>query len=238
MCARQPEGVLGAYVISMAHAPSDVLLVELLQREAGMARPLRVVPLFETLADLDRAGEVIARLLDIEGYRKRIAGHQEVMIGYSDSAKDAGRLASAWGLYRAQEDVVAACEARDVKLTLFHGRGGTIGRGGGPIYLAVLSQPPGSVDGRLRVTVQGEMVEASFGLRDIAVESFALYTNATLEATVHPPRGPGRQPPGADGPAGRAGGRRLPPGGPGRRRGPTRSCATSRRPRPSASWDA
>jgi phosphoenolpyruvate carboxylase len=190
VCARQPEGVLGAYVISMAGAPSDVLLVELLQREAGMARPLRVVPLFETLADLDRAGEVIARLLDIDGYRKRIAGHQEVMIGYSDSAKDAGRLASAWGLYRAQEDVVAACDARDVKLTLFHGRGGTIGRGGGPIYLAVLSQPPGSVDGRLRVTVQGEMVESSFGLRDIAVESFALYTNATLEATVHPPAAP------------------------------------------------
>jgi phosphoenolpyruvate carboxylase len=190
VCARQPDGVLGAYVISMATAPSDVLLVQLFQREAGLSRPLRVVPLFETLADLDQAGQVIARLLDIDSYRRGIAGHQEVMIGYSDSAKDAGRLASAWALYRAQEDVVAACAARDVRLTLFHGRGGTIGRGGGPIYLAVLSQPPGSVDGRLRVTVQGEMVEASFGLRDIAVDSFALYTNATLEATVHPPAAP------------------------------------------------
>ena len=102
--------------------------------------------------------------------------------------------------------MVAACHGRDVKLTLFHGRGGTIGRGGGPIYLAILSQPPGSVDGGLRVTVQGEMVEASFGLHDIAVESFELYANATLEATLRPPAAPDRRPARADGSAGRAGG--------------------------------
>jgi phosphoenolpyruvate carboxylase len=190
VCARQPEGALGAYVISMASAPSDVLLVHLFQREANLPNPLRVVPLFETLADLERAGDVMGRLLDVPWYRNQIAGHQEVMIGYSDSTKDAGRLAAAWALFRAQEDVVRICHERDVKVTLFHGRGGTIGRGGGPIYLAILSQPPGSVDGRLRVTVQGETIEASFGLPDIAVESLELYANATLEATLHPPPGP------------------------------------------------
>jgi len=167
-----------------------VLLMHLLQREADLPRPLRVVPLFETLADLERAGAVIGRLLEIPWYRNHIAGHQEVMIGYSDSTKDAGRLAAAWALFRAQEEVVRVCHARDVKVTLFHGRGGTIGRGGGPIYLAILSQPPGSVDGRLRVTVQGETIEASFGLPDIAVESLELYANATLEATLHPPPAP------------------------------------------------
>ncbi|HEY0714236.1 MAG TPA: phosphoenolpyruvate carboxylase, partial [Polyangia bacterium] len=190
VCARQPAGALGAYIISMASAPSDVLAVHLFQREAGITQPLRVVPLFETLADLDRAGAVVAKLLDVPWYRATAAGHQEVMIGYSDSTKDAGRMAAAWGLFRAQEDVVAACRSRKVRLTLFHGRGGTIGRGGGPIHLAILSQPPGSVDGGLRVTVQGEMVEASFGLHDVAVESFELYANATLEATLCPPKGP------------------------------------------------
>jgi len=190
VCARQPDGALGAYVISMAGAASDVLLVQLLQREADLPRPLRVVPLFETLGDLERAGDVIARLLKVDWYRNHIAGHQEVMIGYSDSTKDAGRLAAAWALFRAQEDVVRVCHAHGVKVTLFHGRGGTIGRGGGPIYLAILSQPPGSVDGRLRVTVQGETIEASFGLPDIAAESLELYANATLDATLHPPPGP------------------------------------------------
>jgi phosphoenolpyruvate carboxylase len=93
-------------------------------------------------------------------------------------------------LFRAQEDVVAQCKAADVKLTLFHGRGGTIGRGGGPIYLAILSQPPGSVDGRLRVTIQGETIETLFGSTDLAVESLDLYVNASLDATLHPPSGP------------------------------------------------
>jgi phosphoenolpyruvate carboxylase len=189
-CRRQPDGALGAYVISMASAPSDVLLVQLFQREAGLTDPLRVVPLFETLADLERAGQVIAGLMQVPVYRRLIGGHQEVMIGYSDSGKDAGRMAANWALYRAQEEVVQVCRAAGVGLTLFHGRGGTIGRGGGPIYLAVLSQPPGSVDGRLRVTVQGEMVEASFGKHDLAVESFELYGNATLEATLRPPLAP------------------------------------------------
>jgi phosphoenolpyruvate carboxylase len=142
------------------------------------------VPLFETTADLERAGEVLDTLLALPWYRTRIAGHQEVMIGYSDSAKEAGRFAAAWSLYRAQEDVVATCARHGVRLTLFHGRGGSVGRGGGPTHLAIRSQPPGSIRGRLRVTEQGEMIEAKFGLTDIAVRTMEVYTTATLEATL------------------------------------------------------
>src|SRR6185369_17672383 len=105
---------------------------------------------------------------------------------YSDSAKDAGRIAAAWALYRAQEQVVAACARHGVELTLFHGRGGSVGRGGGPTHLAIQSQPPGSIDGRLRVTEQGEMIQAKFGLIDIAVRTMEVYTTATLEATLRP----------------------------------------------------
>jgi phosphoenolpyruvate carboxylase len=106
------------------------------------------------------------------------------MIGYSDSAKDGGRLAANWHLYTAQEAVVAACRDAGVPLTLFHGRGGSIGRGGGPTRLALQSQPPGSVDGRLRVTVQGEMIQAQFGLHDIAFRTLETYTTSVLEATL------------------------------------------------------
>ncbi|HKU40481.1 MAG TPA: phosphoenolpyruvate carboxylase, partial [Polyangiales bacterium] len=190
VCAKGPEECFGAYVISMATRASDVLAVYLLQREVGVKPCLRVVPLFETLADLENAGPILQSLLAIPAYRELIRGEQEVMIGYSDSTKDAGRVASAWALFTAQEDVVAACRAHDVKLTLFHGRGGTIGRGGGPIYLAILSQPPGSVDARLRVTIQGETMETLFGLPDVAVESFELYVDATLKATLQPPAAP------------------------------------------------
>jgi phosphoenolpyruvate carboxylase len=190
VCLAQPPCSLGAYVISMARSASDMLAVHLLQREVGLEPPLRVVPLFETLADLQRAGEVIARVLDVPWYRAQIGGRQEVMIGYSDSTKDAGRMAGAWGLFRAQEDVVTACRERGVELTLFHGRGGTIGRGGGPIHLAILSQPPGSVDGKLRVTIQGETMDAFFGLHEVAVESFEHYFNATLDTTLNPPASP------------------------------------------------
>ena len=163
-----------------------MLAVVLLQKLAGHPHPHRVVPLFETAADLQRAGAVIDALLSIPWYRARIAGHQEVMVGYSDSAKDAGRFAAAWSLYRAQEEVVAAGRRHGVRLTLFHGRGGSVGRGGGPTHLAIRSQPPGSIDGRLRVTEQGEMIQAKFGLVDIAVRTMEVYTTATLEATLAP----------------------------------------------------
>ncbi|XP_023645073.1 phosphoenolpyruvate carboxylase 4 isoform X2 [Capsella rubella] len=196
---------LGAYVISMASNASDVLAVELLQKDARLAvsgelgrpcpaGPLRVVPLFETVKDLRGAGSVIRKLLSIDWYREHIqknhTGHQEVMVGYSDSGKDAGRFTAAWELYKAQEDVVAACNEFGIKITLFHGRGGSIGRGGGPTYLAIQSQPPGSVMGTLRSTEQGEMVQAKFGLPQTAVRQLEIYTTAVLLATLQPPQPP------------------------------------------------
>ena len=184
--AALPSASLGAYVITMASRASDVLAVELLQKLAGNRRPQRVVPLFERAADLERAGAILDDLFAVPWYRARIAGHQEVMVGYSDSAKDAGRFSAAWALYGAQEQIVAACARHGVRVTLFHGRGGSVGRGGGPTHLAIRSQPPGSVDGRLRVTEQGEMIQAKFGLPDIAVRTMEVYTTATLEATLAP----------------------------------------------------
>ena len=181
-----PRDSLGAYVITMASRPSDVLAVALLQKEARVRDPLRIVPLFETIADLRRAGETIGELLTIEWYRESIRGRQEVMVGYSDSSKDSGRFAAAWELFQAQEQIVAAAREGGVELTLFHGRGGSVGRGGGPTYLAIRSQPPGSVDGRLRVTVQGEMIQAEFGLVGIALRTLEVYTTATLDATLAP----------------------------------------------------
>jgi phosphoenolpyruvate carboxylase len=181
-----PRQSLGAYVITMASRPSDVLAVMLLQKEAGVREPLRVVPLFETIDDLRRAHETMASLLSIDSYRAAIGGKQEVMVGYSDSSKDAGRFTAAWELFQAQERIVSACRDAGIELTLFHGRGGSVGRGGGPTYLAVRSQPPGSVDGRLRVTVQGEMIQAEFGLVGIALRTLEIYTTATLDATLAP----------------------------------------------------
>ena len=181
---------LGSYVISMASTPSDVLSVILLLRDMGMKHTIRVVPLFETLGDLEGAQGCIAALLDIEWYRDYCAGHQEVMIGYSDSSKDAGQLAAAWGQFKAQEQLTALCQARDVRLTLFHGRGGTVGRGGGPSHTAILAQPPGSVAGSLRVTEQGEMIRFKFGIPEIAVRNLELYVGAVLEATLAPDDAP------------------------------------------------
>lgn len=184
-----PES-LGAYVITKAGRASDVLAVELLQREAGVNPPLRVVPLFETARDLRSGADVMSALLSIPWYRDRVIrnwGRQEVMVGYSDSAKEIGRLPAAWELYKAQESIVSACGEHQVPITLFHGRGGSVGRGGGPTHLAIRSQPPGSVDGTLRVTEQGEMIQAKFGLPGIALRTLEVYTTATLEATLAPP---------------------------------------------------
>lgn len=188
--AAAPAASLGSYVISMAGAASDVLAVQLLLKEAGLTRPMRVVPLFETLADLDNAGPVMERLLGLPGYRAGLHGPQEVMIGYSDSAKDAGTTAAAWAQYRAQENLVRICREHQVELLLFHGRGGTVGRGGGPAHAAILSQPPGSVAGRFRTTEQGEMIRFKFGLPGIAEQNLNLYLAAVLEATLLPPPPP------------------------------------------------
>lgn len=191
--ARHGPEALSTYVISMAGKPSDVLAVQLLLKDAGITFPMRVAPLFETLADLTNAPECISKLLAIDWYRGYIQGRQEVMIGYSDSAKDAGAIAAAWAQYSAQEALVAICQQAKVQLTLFHGRGGTIGRGGGPAHAAILSQPPGSLSGGLRVTEQGEMIRFKFGLPKLAQRSLALYASAVLEGVLLPPPEPKAQ---------------------------------------------
>ena len=177
---------LGAYVISMAQTPSDILAVEFLQHQARCRQRLPVVPLFETVDALRQAGDTIRQLLAIPWYRQQLGGALQVMVGYSDSAKDAGILTAGWELYKAQEELVQVCREYDVCLTLFHGRGGSIGRGGGPTHAAIQSQPPGSVDGRLRVTEQGEMIQSKFGIPGIALRTLEVYTTAVAEATLRP----------------------------------------------------
>ncbi|MBE8215653.1 MAG: phosphoenolpyruvate carboxylase [Endozoicomonadaceae bacterium] len=181
------EHQISYYIISMAKQPSDILAVILLLKEYQCTWHLPVVPLFETLADLNHAADNIKKLLAIDWYRDYIDHRQVVMIGYSDSAKDAGQLAAAWAQYQAMESLTAVCKKQGVQLTLFHGRGGTVGRGGLPAHDAVLSQPPGSVNYRLRVTEQGEMIQSKYGFSKIAENNFALYTVATLEASLLPP---------------------------------------------------
>ena len=188
--AQEPREILSHYVISMAQQPSDVLAVALLLKECGMTWNMPIVPLFETLDDLDRAPIVMERLWDLEWYQQYSAQQQTVMIGYSDSAKDAGKIAATWAQYKAQEKLVALADKFDVSLVLFHGRGGTVGRGGGPVEKAMASQPTGSVKGRIRVTEQGEMIRYKFGLPRVAFGSLSSYVVATLRATMAPNAAP------------------------------------------------
>lgn len=178
---------ISAYVISMAGAPSDVLAVALLLKEAGLRRKLPIVPLFETLASLDGAAAAVDALLSMPWYRDYAGDHIQVMIGYSDSAKDAGQFAAAWAQYRAQEALVEVAARHGMRLTLFHGRGGAIGRGGGPSAQAIGAQPPQSVAGSLRVTEQGEMIRFRLGTPAIAKATLSHYLTATLKATFDPP---------------------------------------------------
>ncbi len=155
-----PEAV-ECYIVSMTRGPADVLSVLLLARDAGVSDGLDVVPLFETVADLHAAPATMQRLFENPAYARHLAargGAQTVMVGYSDSNKDGGYLTASWELHRAQRALAAACAGRGITLTLFHGRGGTVGRGGGPTNRAVLAQPPESVGGRLRLTEQGESI--------------------------------------------------------------------------------
>lgn len=188
--AETPEGVIPVYVISMTRMPSDVLAVHLFLKESGCPYTLPVAPLFETLNDLNQASDIMKQLFNVGWYRGVINNRQMVMIGYSDSAKDAGALAAGWAQYRAQEALLKLCDEVGVVLTLFHGRGGTIGRGGGPARVALFSQPPGSLKGGLRVTEQGEMIRFKLGLPDLAINTLSLYLDAILEANLLPPPAP------------------------------------------------
>ncbi|MAT07333.1 MAG: phosphoenolpyruvate carboxylase [Acidimicrobiaceae bacterium] len=184
------------YVISMAQSVSDVLEVAVLLKEVGLVHidvdsgditsALDIAPLFETIADLRAADTTLAALLEHPRYAQIVAsrtGRQEVMIGYSDSNKDGGYVASQWELYRAQRALVATAEQAGVRIRLFHGRGGTVGRGGGPAYQAILAQPPGSVHGQLRITEQGEMVAAKYAQATSARRNLETLLSATLEAS-------------------------------------------------------
>jgi phosphoenolpyruvate carboxylase len=182
------------YVISHCESVSDLLEVGLLLREAGLVRPgaaapleIDIVPLFESIADLANCGEVMKRALELPLYRAWIAGRMnehEVMLGYSDSNKDGGYVASNWALYKAAESLRDVCKPRGVRLRLFHGRGGTIGRGGGPSYEAVLAQPPATVDGALRLTEQGEVIASKYADPETGRRNLEALAAATLEASL------------------------------------------------------
>jgi phosphoenolpyruvate carboxylase len=191
--AKQDEATFGLYIISMARTASDVLAVQLLLKESGCHFDLPVAPLFETLDDLNAGSDVITTLLDNVWYRGHIKNTQNVMIGYSDSAKDAGMMAAGWAQYEAMDKLVQLADARGIELVLFHGRGGTVGRGGAPAAQALHSQPPGSLKGGLRVTEQGEMIRFKFGLPDVALQSLNIYAGAVLQSNLLPPPEPKSQ---------------------------------------------
>jgi phosphoenolpyruvate carboxylase len=181
MIAEQHEDSLGAYVISQATSASDILAVLLLQRDAGVKKPLRVAPLFETLDDLNGAAATMKSLFSTPVYMGLIEGKQEVMIGYSDSAKDAGRLAASWAQYEKQEELAQVARDFSVDMTFFHGKGGTVGRGGNPqTFHAIMSHAPDTINGKFRVTEQGEMINQNFGYDDRATRTMDIYTAAIL----------------------------------------------------------
>jgi phosphoenolpyruvate carboxylase len=208
---------IGTYIISMTHHVSDVLAVLLLFKEVGLWRetpagvvcPLDVAPLFETIDDLKRGGDLLAEMFDNDAYRRQLAARgdfQEVMLGYSDSNKDGGYWMSNWSLHRAQGTLARVCREHGVDLRMFHGRGGTVGRGGGRANRAILATPPESRNGRIRWTEQGEIISFRYALEPIAhrhleqiVNAMVLgvaaarYPDVTPEWTLRPGRAAGRQ---------------------------------------------
>ncbi len=184
--ANEPSECLGAYVISMTNSASDLLSVIFLQKEANIENKLRVVPLFETLDDLINAKEIMEKLFSQSWYRKVIKNEQEVMIGYSDSSKDAGKICASWHQYKAQEEIIKLSKKYNINVTFFHGRGGSPGRGGGPIQSTLRSQPPNSVRGKIRITDQGEVIQQKYGYEPLAKYNLCSYIGAVTEATLKP----------------------------------------------------
>ncbi|MFT4044710.1 MAG: phosphoenolpyruvate carboxylase [Gordonia sp. (in: high G+C Gram-positive bacteria)] len=185
------------YIISMCTSVSDMLEPMILLKEAGLididgetgklVSTVRIVPLFETIEDLQQGAETLLAALDLPFYRDLVdgqAGIQEVMLGYSDSNKDGGYMAANWALYRGELDLVEAAKKAGIRLRLFHGRGGTVGRGGGPSYDAILAQPPGAVQGSLRITEQGEIIAAKYAEPVIAERNLETLLAATIESSL------------------------------------------------------
>ncbi|MFZ4654753.1 MAG: phosphoenolpyruvate carboxylase, partial [Methylococcaceae bacterium] len=190
----------GQYVISMTHQASHILEVLLLAKQRGLLGHvgghwfchLEVSPLFETIDDLDRIEEVLGSLLSQELYRELVTasgGCQEVMLGYSDSCKDGGIMASAWGLYRAQQKIVRLTDAHGFHCRIFHGRGGTVGRGGGPTHQAILAQPPDTVRGQIKFTEQGEVLFYRYNNMETAIYELTMGITGLMKASlslIHP----------------------------------------------------
>ncbi|MEO1792464.1 MAG: phosphoenolpyruvate carboxylase [Cyanobacteria bacterium J06629_19] len=201
-------GICQSYIISMSHTASDLLEVALLAKESGLYDPatgvgaLKIVPLFETVEDLRRAPDVMRQLWELPLYRAMLQGGyealkaakadpdaaetslQEVMLGYSDSNKDSGFLSSNWEIHKAQQALQSIAENYNVALRIFHGRGGSVGRGGGPAYEAILAQPGRSVDGRIKITEQGEVLASKYNLPDLALYNLETVTTAVIQGSV------------------------------------------------------
>ena len=191
------EPPVETFVLSMTHHASDVLSVQLLARRAGLLEVdeggrctenyLKITPLFETVDDLERAPAVLRHLLEDPFYRSSLSQSgnlQEIMLGYSDSGKDAGYITSNWSLYKAQGQLSSVAREHGVKLRLFHGRGGSAGRGGGPSYQAIIAQPANTLNGSIRITEQGEVISFKYSVRDLARRNLDTVVAAVLEASV------------------------------------------------------
>ena len=200
--ARFGHDVIPQCIISMCKGMSDMLEVALLLKEVGLVHPsgrcaINIVPLFETIEDLQASSGVMDRMLSLHDYRKLVdsrGGVQEVMLGYSDSNKDGGFITSGWELYKAEIGLVDVFERHGVRLRLFHGRGGSVGRGGGPSYEAIIAQPGGAVNGQIRVTEQGEIISSKYSNAEVGRSNLEILAAATLEASLLHPRQPAPKP--------------------------------------------
>ncbi len=183
-------------IISMCKGMSDMLEVALLLKEVGLVNPsgrsaINIVPLFETIEDLQASSGIMDRMLSLHDYRRLVDSRglvQEVMLGYSDSNKDGGFVTSGWELYKAEIDLVEVFERHGVRLRLFHGRGGSVGRGGGPSYDAIIAQPGGAVNGQIRITEQGEIISSKYSNAEVGRNNLEILAAATLEASLLQPR--------------------------------------------------